>query len=38
MAKQLTPLGRILLIVAGLSLVGYGLYKYEVFDKIIPKA
>ncbi|HET8647064.1 MAG TPA: OmpA family protein [Vicinamibacteria bacterium] len=38
MAKQLTPLGRFLLIVAGLSLLGYGLYKYDVLDKVIPKA
>jgi NitT/TauT family transport system substrate-binding protein len=34
MAKQLTPLGRILLVVAGLSLVGYGLYRYGVFGKM----
>src|SRR5262245_2029225 len=38
MAKQLTPLGRFLLILAGLSLAGYALYKYDVLDKIIPKA
>jgi outer membrane protein OmpA-like peptidoglycan-associated protein len=38
MARQLTPLGRVLLVVAGLSLVGYGLYRYGVLDKIIPKA
>lgn len=34
MAKQLTPLGRILLVVCGLALVGYGLYRYDVFSKM----
>lgn len=34
MAKQLTPLGRFLLVVAGLSLVGYGLYRYGVLGKV----
>ena len=38
MARQLTPLGRFLLVAAGLSLLGYGLYRYGVFDKLIPKA
>jgi outer membrane protein OmpA-like peptidoglycan-associated protein len=38
MARQLTPLGRGLIVVCGLSLVGYGLYRYGVLDKIIPKA
>jgi outer membrane protein OmpA-like peptidoglycan-associated protein len=38
MARQLTPLGRVLLVAAGLSLLGYGLYRYGVFDKLIPKA
>src|SRR2546428_3770768 len=34
MARQLTPLGRLLLVLAGLSLVGYGLYKYGVLGPI----
>src|SRR2546428_13451607 len=34
MARQLTPLGRLLLVLAGLSLVGYGLYKYGVLGRI----
>lgn len=34
MAKQLTPLGRMLVVVCGLSLVGYALYRYGVFGKI----
>jgi NitT/TauT family transport system substrate-binding protein len=34
MAKQLTPLGRLLVVVCGLSLVGYALYRYGVFGKI----
>jgi OOP family OmpA-OmpF porin len=38
MARQLTPLGRGLIVVCGLALVGYGLYRYGVLDKIIPKA
>ncbi len=42
MARQLTPLGRVLLVLSGLSLVGYGLYRYGVFGKIAdtvaPKA
>ena len=38
MARQLTPLGRFLIVAAGLSLLGYGLYRYGIFDKIIPKA
>jgi OOP family OmpA-OmpF porin len=38
MARQLTPLGRFLIVAAGLSLLGYGLYRYGVFDKLIPKA
>lgn len=33
MARQLTPLGRALLVLAGLSLLGYGLYRYGVFGK-----
>jgi NitT/TauT family transport system substrate-binding protein len=33
MARQLTPLGRVLLVLAGLSLLGYGLYRYGVFGK-----
>ncbi len=38
MARQLTPLGRLLLILCGVSLLGYGLYRYGVFDKLIPAA
>ena len=34
MAKQLTPLGRTLVVLCGLSLFGYGLYRYGVLDKI----
>ncbi|HEY5906600.1 MAG TPA: phosphate ABC transporter substrate-binding/OmpA family protein [Vicinamibacteria bacterium] len=34
MARQLTPLGRVLLVLSGLALIGYGLYKYGVLDKI----
>ncbi|PYQ00027.1 MAG: hypothetical protein DMF82_23195, partial [Acidobacteria bacterium] len=34
MARQLTPLGRLLLVLAGLSLIGYGLYKYGVLARI----
>src|SRR3989442_13517861 len=34
MARQLTPLGRLLLVLAGLSLVGYGLYKYGVLGRM----
>jgi len=38
MAKQLTPLGRMLLVICGLALLVFGLYKYGVLDKLIPKA
>src|SRR5687768_10610612 len=38
MALQLTPLGRVLAVAAGLSLVGYGLYKYGVIEKLVPAA
>src|SRR4051812_17013465 len=34
MARQLTPLGRLLFVVAGLSLLGYGLYRYGVLARI----
>src|SRR4051794_12143650 len=34
MARQLTPLGRLLLVLAGLALVGYGLYKYGVLARV----
>jgi NitT/TauT family transport system substrate-binding protein len=34
MARQLTPLGRFLLVLAGLSLIGYGLYRYGVLDRL----
>src|SRR6266540_5837988 len=34
MARQLTPLGRVLVVLAGLALVGYGLYRYGVIAKI----
>ena len=45
MAKQLTPLGRFLIIVAGLALVAYGLHRYgmlgkagDIFSKLAPAA
>ncbi len=45
MARQLTPLGRILLMLAGISLLGYALYRYGAFarlgdlaGRIVPKA
>ncbi len=38
MARQLTPLGRLLLIACGAALLGYGLYRYGVLDKLIPAA
>ena len=34
MARQLTPFGRILFVLAGLSLLGYALYKYGVLGRI----
>ena len=34
MARQLTPLGRFLFVIAGLSLLGYGLYRYGVLARI----
>ncbi|HUG54929.1 MAG TPA: phosphate ABC transporter substrate-binding/OmpA family protein [Vicinamibacteria bacterium] len=34
MARQLTPLGRFLFVLAGLSLLGYGLYRYGVLDRV----
>ena len=34
MARQLTPLGRILFVLAGLSLLGYALYKYGVLGRL----
>ncbi len=34
MARQLTPLGRALIVVSGLCMVGYGLYRYGVLGKI----
>src|SRR5687768_7925271 len=34
MARQLTPLGRALVVLAGLALLGYGLYKYGVIGKV----
>src|SRR6185436_20175152 len=34
MARQLTPLGRVLLVLCGLSLLGYGLYKYGVLGNL----
>jgi NitT/TauT family transport system substrate-binding protein len=34
MAKQLTPLGRFLLILSGLSLAGYALHRYGAFSKV----
>jgi NitT/TauT family transport system substrate-binding protein len=34
MARELTPLGRVLVVLAGLALLGYGLYKYGVLAKL----
>src|SRR5712691_407393 len=34
MARQLTPLGRALLLLSGFSMLGYAGYKYGVFGKI----
>src|SRR5881397_1997902 len=34
MARQLTPLGRVLVVLAGLALLGYGLYKYGILGKL----
>jgi NitT/TauT family transport system substrate-binding protein len=34
MARQLTPLGRFLLVVCGLALIGYGLHRYGVLGRI----
>src|SRR5512136_3269329 len=34
MARQLTPLGRFLVVLAGLALVGYALYRYGVLDRL----
>lgn len=34
MARQLTPLGRFLLVICGLVLIGYGLWRYGVLDRI----
>jgi hypothetical protein len=34
MARQLTPLGRILIVLSGIALIGYGMYHYRVFSKI----
>jgi NitT/TauT family transport system substrate-binding protein len=34
MARQLTPLGRALIVLAGLSLIGYALYRYGALDKV----
>src|SRR5437867_13077777 len=38
MARQLTPFGRLLLVICGLGLIGYGLYKYGLLEKLIPAA
>jgi NitT/TauT family transport system substrate-binding protein len=34
LARQLTPLGRVLLVLCGLGLLGYGLYKYGVLSRV----
>ena len=34
MARQLTPFGRILLVVCGLALIGYGFYRYDLLARI----
>lgn len=34
MARQLTPFGRVLLVVCGLALIGYGLHRYGVLDRL----
>ena len=33
MARQLTPLGRVLFVLCGLALLGYALYRYGVLDE-----
>jgi outer membrane protein OmpA-like peptidoglycan-associated protein len=45
MARQLTPLGRVLLVLSGLSLLAYGLYRYgvlgrlgEIAGQLVPEA
>ena len=38
MARQLTPFGRFLLVVCGLALIGYGLWRYGVLDRIAERA
>ena len=35
MAKQLTPFGRFMIVIAGLALVGYGLHRYGVLGKAL---
>jgi NitT/TauT family transport system substrate-binding protein len=35
MAKQLTPFGRFMIVLAGLALVGYGLHRYGVLPKLL---
>ena len=37
MARQLTPFGRFLLVVCGLALIGYGLCRYGVLDRIAAR-
>ena len=38
MARQLTPLGRFLFVLSGLSLLGYGLYRYGVLARVGHRA
>lgn len=38
MARQLTPLGRALVVLSGLSMLGYAAWKYGLVEKIVPAA
>jgi OOP family OmpA-OmpF porin len=38
MAMQLTPLGKGLIVLSGLAMLGYAGYKYGLVDKIVPAA
>jgi OmpA-OmpF porin, OOP family len=38
MAMQLTPVGRALVVLSGLSMIGYASWRYGVLDKIVPSA
>ncbi len=38
MARQLTPLGRFILVISGLSLLGYAAHRYGWIEKLVPAA